>query len=196
MALVKGVEKVVEAEGFDLSFLKEKIKELNDAGILENKVKVVAVSKPVMVDSFLKAIESIPEGSAEEKAIPKDVTILYNAYVDVLEDKSLAIPVVVKEGEPGDREDKQGEKLIIKEKVKTQGRRTTKGSNVEMIINALKEGISFDNLFKKASDFAQSKGQKEFTKEVDVRRCIINLKKRPGYTISEENGELRLVVED
>ena len=98
MALVKGVEKVVEAEGFDLSFLKEKIKELNDAGILENKVKVVAVSKPVMVDSFLKAIEAIPEGSAEEKAIPKDVTILYNAYVDVLEDKSLVIPVVVKEG--------------------------------------------------------------------------------------------------
>jgi len=97
MALVKGIEKVVAAEGFDLSFLKAKIKELNDAGILENKVKTVAVSKPVMVDSFLKAIEAIPEGSAEEKAIPKDVTVLYNAYVDVLEDKVLAIPVVVKE---------------------------------------------------------------------------------------------------
>ena len=135
MALLKGIEKVVEAEGFDLVYLKAKIKELNDAGILEGKVKSVAVTKPVMVDGFLKAIESIPEGSAEEKAIPKDVTVLYNAYVDILEDKVLAIPVVVKEGPEVDGSMEKEPKAPKEPKIK----RITR---FQAVANILKQGIS------------------------------------------------------
>lgn len=91
MTLVKGVEKVVGAEGFDFSLLKEVVKKLNEAGILAKAIKVVAVGKEKLVDDFIKGIEGIPEGGEEEKKIPVEVIKFYNDYVDILGDKKMSL---------------------------------------------------------------------------------------------------------
>jgi len=91
MAQVKGIDKLVMAEGFNLNNLKAVIKALNGAEILKSAVKTVGIKKEVIVDSFMKAIESIEQGSELEKKIPTDVVKLYNDYVDVIEDKKVGL---------------------------------------------------------------------------------------------------------
>lgn len=58
-------------------------KELNETGLIETKIKTVAVKEDVLVEAFLTAIESIPEDKT--KAIPANVADVYNAIVDELE---------------------------------------------------------------------------------------------------------------
>jgi hypothetical protein len=55
---------------------------LNGVGILEEKLKTVGVKKEAMVDSFLKAVEGIPEGSEDEKKLPDAVVQYYNSIVE------------------------------------------------------------------------------------------------------------------
>lgn len=121
MAMVKGVEKVVGCEGFDLNLLKGTVKKLNEAEVLEKPIKVVAVKKEVLVDAFLKGIESIPEGSDLEKKIPVEAIKLYNDYGEVIDDKKIVLEAGVS------KEKGKVDQNISKEK-KTRGR----GSSSEL----------------------------------------------------------------
>ncbi len=82
---MKGLEKIIEAKGFDFKHLKEMAKKLNEADVLEKKIKLVAVGKEKLAEAFIIAIETIPEGDPRAKKIPDDAVDLLNAYVDVIE---------------------------------------------------------------------------------------------------------------
>lgn len=60
--------------------LRTEIGNLNKAGVAE-KLKMVGVKKEEMIKSFLAAVESVPEGSEEEKKIPESVTLMYNSIL-------------------------------------------------------------------------------------------------------------------
>ena len=89
MAVIKGIEKVVKGEGFDLGVLKVAVKTFNEAGLVEKKIKFVAVKAEVLATEFMVAVEAVPK--EKEKEIPKDVLTLYNAYADVIDDKKVAL---------------------------------------------------------------------------------------------------------
>ena len=121
MAMIKGVDKVVGAEGFDFALLRSMVKALNEAEVLAKPIKAVAVSKPVLVDNFIKGIESVPEGSEEEKKIPAEVVNLYHSYVDVIEDKAVGLETVVGKKESPEKAVKEGKKKVKDKKIKQEG---------------------------------------------------------------------------
>lgn len=102
---MKGLEKVVEAKGFDFKHLKEMAKKLNEADI-GAKIKLVAVGKEKLAGAFILAIETIPEGDPRAKKIPDDAVDLLNAYVDVIEGEKeeIVIGESKKEVEPEAKE--------------------------------------------------------------------------------------------
>lgn len=110
MAMAKGIEKVVGCEGFDVNVLREAIKKVNESGILESPLKFVGKTKEVMIDSFFKAIESVPEGSDLEKKIPPEAVKLYNEYVEVMEDKRIVLEKMEGEGKIRKTGDSSGKK--------------------------------------------------------------------------------------
>ena len=55
---------------------------LNKSGVLAEKIKAVGVKKGDLVKLFLDGVDSVPEGSEEEKKIPPDVLKFYNSIVD------------------------------------------------------------------------------------------------------------------
>lgn len=112
MAMVKGADKVVKADGFVSTTLKEVMKEMNGAGILVSPLKTVGKTKEAMVSDFMLAIEGIPQGSDEEKKIPVDATKLYNDFVDVIEDKKIGLEKSSVIVEPMKKETDKGEPLV------------------------------------------------------------------------------------
>jgi len=106
MAMIEGVDKVVKVEGFNFNVLKEVVKKLNAAEVLDKPIATVGIKKEVLVNAFLKGIESIPEGSELEKKIPEEAAKLYNDYVDVMEDKKIALEYGVEK-----KEESVGEKV-------------------------------------------------------------------------------------
>jgi len=62
--------------------VRKEIGALNKCGVLAEKVKAVGVAKKELVESFLKAVESVPEGTEEAKKIPASVIKLYNEIVE------------------------------------------------------------------------------------------------------------------
>jgi len=131
MAMLKGVDKVVGAEGFDFNLLKDAVKTLNDAEVLAKPIKTVAVSKPVLVDNFIKGIESVPEGSDEEKKIPAEVVNLYNSYVDVIEDKVVGLEAAAGKKEAPEKSGKGGKKKVVK---KEKGPLGTKSDYIRELV--------------------------------------------------------------
>ena len=55
---------------------------LNKSGVLKEKIKAVGVKKGDLVKLFLDGVDSVPEGSEEEKKIPPEVLKFYNGIVD------------------------------------------------------------------------------------------------------------------
>jgi hypothetical protein len=162
MAMLKGVEKVVEVEGFDMNFLKEIVKELNGSGAIDKPIKVVAVKKEVLVDAFLKAIESVSEGSDEEKKIPPQAIKLYNEYVEVIEDKRIALDAVV--APPAKSENQEGEK-----KEKKSVPKKDKGlTRVETFAMAIRTGGTKEELAKIGNDAYVKEGGKDNLKEAET----------------------------
>ena len=105
MAVIKGIEKVVKGEGFDLGVLKTIVKVFNEAGLIEKKIRIVAVKTEALASEFMVAVEAVPK--EREKEIPKDVLNLYNAYADVIDDKKVGITV---NGEV-EKKEKEGKKI-------------------------------------------------------------------------------------
>ena len=136
MAMVKGADKVVKAEGFVLTTLKEVMKAMNGAGILASPLKMVGKTKEVMVSDFMAAIEGVEPGSDEEKKIPAEVIKLYNDFVDVIEDKKVGLDVPEKGETPAPVSDKKGVKGKAEKSV--YGHRL--GSESAAIDDALKTG--------------------------------------------------------
>jgi hypothetical protein len=59
--------------------LKDAVKELNESGLIETKIKTVAVKAEDLEDNFIKAVKSIPE--EKEDDIPQTVVDVFNKIV-------------------------------------------------------------------------------------------------------------------
>ena len=138
MAITKGVEKVVGIEGFNFNILKETVKKLNESGVLEKPIKVVAVGKDKLVDEFIKGIESVPPDSEQEKAIPTEAIKLYNDYVEVMENKKIALE---NSGDGTSTEKKTGKKSKAK---KEKNRIKTRTESFIDVVNNLNNSVSLD----------------------------------------------------
>ena len=62
--------------------LRKQIGGLNSSGAIPKKLKAVGIKKDELVKNFLAAVESIAEGSEEEKKLPDEVVTFYNSIVD------------------------------------------------------------------------------------------------------------------
>ena len=62
--------------------VRKEIGAMNKSGLLKEKIKAVGVNKKDLVESFLAAIESIPEDSDDAKKIPPTCIKLYNEIVE------------------------------------------------------------------------------------------------------------------
>lgn len=60
--------------------LRVAIGEINSTGLLEEKIRTVGVKKEVLYDSFLKAVQSIPE--EEEGKIAEKTIVFFNSIVN------------------------------------------------------------------------------------------------------------------
>jgi hypothetical protein len=114
---------------------------LNETGVLEEKLKTVGVKKEVMVDSFLKAVESIPEGSEEEAKLPDSVVEFYNSIVD--------------------GKDPSPEEIAAMEAKKKKGPKREGPSNEKLAYDMVKAGKSEDEIAKAFTDRYHKRGQKD-----------------------------------
>jgi hypothetical protein len=108
---------------------------LNETGVLEEKLKTVGVKKEVMVDSFLKAVESIPEGSEEEAKLPDSVVEFYNSIVD--------------------GKDPSPEEIAAMEAKKKKGPKREGPSNEKLAYDMVKAGKSEDEIAKAFTDWSK-----------------------------------------
>ena len=66
-------------EEIDLKELKDVVKELNDSGLIKQKIKLVAISKENLIEKFTEAIDNLPE----DADIPTSIAEFYNEmYAD------------------------------------------------------------------------------------------------------------------
>jgi len=114
---------------------------LNETGILEEKLKTVGVKKEVMVDTFLKAVESIPEGSPEEKKLPDSVVNFYNSIVE--------------------GKDPSPEEIAKMEASKKKGPKREGPSNEQLAYDMVKAGKSEDEIAKAFNDRYHKRDQKD-----------------------------------
>jgi hypothetical protein len=67
----------------DYTLLRSAIKELNGSGLLENPIKMVGVSKKVMINAFVKDVEKLAkEGMTDD--LPENVYDFFNDLADIL----------------------------------------------------------------------------------------------------------------
>ena len=137
---MEGIEKITGWEGFDLKVLKVVVKAFNEVGVLEKKIKVVAIKTLDLVEAFITGIEGVAEGSPEEKKIPKECVDLYNIYVDLLEDKK-------PEKEKEKKEEK--EKSVASDGTSKIWREGSSARQVYDIIATAKKGITLEGATEK-----------------------------------------------
>lgn len=106
MAKKINYEKIMKMDGFKISDLKEVVKGVNESGAIK-PFGISKLSQIKLVEKFIAAIDSVPENSEEEKKIPDNAINLYNEYMDVAEDKKVAIEFSLAAGE---KKKEEGEK--------------------------------------------------------------------------------------
>lgn len=133
--------------------LRQEIGKLNAAEVLPAKIKTVGVKKPDLVKSFLDGVDSVPEGSEEEKKLPESVVLFYN---------------MIMEGEDPPPEEQQ--------KAKAKKERKPKGPSREQVMtDLLRKGASEDEIIKEFTDYYKSKGQEDpafIEKRIKIYRGI------------------------
>ena len=147
---------------------------LNEAGVLEEKLKTVGVKKEVMVASFLKAVEGIPEGSDLEKKLPDSVVNFYNAIVE--------------------GKDPSPEEQAKIEAAKKKGPKREGPSNEQLAYDMVKAGKSEDEIAKAFSDRYHKRDQKdaEFIKKrigIYIRIAKKRIEKESGAPAEGEAKE-------
>lgn len=146
--------------------LRQEIGNLNKAGVLKEKIKAVGVKKEELVKSFLDAIDSIPEGSEEEKKIPESTIKFYNDIV---------------QGEDPSEE----EQAKMKEK-KAKPKKEKVPSNHAIMNQMLKNGASDEEIEEVFMKRYADKGQTD--KDFVLGRIKI-YKDIESRKIAEEKGE-------
>jgi hypothetical protein len=121
--------------------LREQMGALNATGILEEKLKTVGVKKEVMVDSFLKAVNGVPEGSEEEAKLPDSVVEFYNSIVE--------------------GEDPSAEEIAKMEAAKKKGPKREGPSNEQLAYDMVTAGKSEDEIAKVFTERYHKRGQKD-----------------------------------
>lgn len=96
---------------------KEAVKELNNSGLLEKKVKVVGISKEDMIKAFAYAVEHIPE--EKKKKLPKLAKAMYNDIFSdeaVKPEKAPAKKAPAKKAEKPEKpvKEKKSDKVLVK----------------------------------------------------------------------------------
>ena len=71
-------ETVIETTKEDIKRIKDGLKQINDSGLLEEKVLYASVKHVEIKDLFLKTVEQIDE--EKEDQIPVTVILLYNEF--------------------------------------------------------------------------------------------------------------------
>lgn len=112
---------------------KEAVKELNNSGLLEKKVKVVGISKEEMIKAFAFAVEHLDD--AKKKKLPKLVTAMYN---DIFADEAKKPPKAAKKAPK--KEEKKPEKKEKSPLVKTNEWGAKEGHQTFIIDGMLKKG--------------------------------------------------------
>jgi hypothetical protein len=147
--------------------LREQIGALNATGILEEKLKAVGVKKEVMVDSFLKAVDSIPEGSEEEKKLPDTVVEFYNSIVE--------------------GKDPTPEEIAAMEAKKRKGPKREGPSNEQLAYDMVKAGKSEDEIAKVFTERYHKREQKDA--DFIKKRIAIYINIAKKRIAKEEGGE-------
>ena len=90
-------------EEIDLKELKDVVKELNDSGLIKQKIKLVAISKENLIEKFTEAIDNLPE----DADIPASIAEFYNEmYADeAVDDEDANEDADGDEGEVEDEDD-------------------------------------------------------------------------------------------
>lgn len=114
------------------------VKELNESGLLENKIRWVAVKQEALAEAFMVAVEQIPE--ADEEKIPDMVAEVYNALATGDDSATEPVPAPVEEKV----DNKKKESTAKKEK---KAAVANKESAVEFIRRLQKEGLKEDAIY-------------------------------------------------
>jgi len=154
--------------------LRKEIGILNSSGAIPVKLKTVGVKKEDLVESFLKAVESVAEGSEEEKKLPETVVVFYNGIV-----------------EGKDPSPEEIEKMEAKKKKKST--RPSGPSNEKLAYDMVLAGKSEDEIAAAFSKRYNERGQAD-TEFIKKRIAIyINIAKK---RIAKEKGEPEPTTEE
>jgi hypothetical protein len=111
--------------------LKDAVKALNDSGLIEKKIKIVAVKAVDMEKAFVDAVKSIPE--EKEDDIPDIVVDVYNSIMKEtgeVKQVSVQTALVAKAAPPEKKKsvetNRKGEKLSFLESLVAKGEFTKK----------------------------------------------------------------------
>jgi len=156
--------------------LREQIGALNATGVLEEKLKTVGIKKEVMVDSFLKAVDSIPEGSEEEKKLPDSVVEFYNSIVE--------------------GKDPSPEEIAAMEAAKKKGPKREGPSNEQLAYDMVKAGKSENEIAKAFTERYHKRDQKDadfIKKRIDIyiRIAKKRIEKEEGGEATPAKGEAK-----
>ena len=207
-------EKVVKGEGFDFKFLKETAKGFNDLGVLKKKIALVGRKKEQIVEDFILALESITEKSEEEVKVlgweNRRIANLYNAYVDLEQEKEMAILFPLKEKEkeekvedahasvpsPSKEKEDSGGEPKKDEKVEKRNVRKGKGPGVIMTIldlirknGPIDKGQILEILVKSFPDREENKMKKTVNAQIGGKKRPTRMEREKGLEFIIDEGK-------